>query len=141
LTVICLDEHLPTVRRCNQWLRQHQDFSILYNEALRDRLAIFEEQLIQIPDEAARDVQIVKKGGSEQRIIDPARITAAKLRVEVRRLHLKAGNPAKWGDVSTLNVKSADPDDFSNLSAEELEQRIADLEAKNSVVKGARKVA
>jgi hypothetical protein len=35
LTVICLDEHLPTVRRCNQWLRSHQDFKILYNEALR----------------------------------------------------------------------------------------------------------
>ena len=126
---------MPTVRRCNQWLRSHQDFKILYDEALRDRLAIFEEQLIQIPDEAARDVQIVKKGNSERRILDPARITAAKLRVEVRRLHLKAGNPAKWGDTSTLITKSADPDDLSNLSAEELERRIADLEAKNASVR------
>jgi hypothetical protein len=42
---------------------------------------------------------------------------------------LKAGRPAKWGDASTLITKSAD-DDFSNLSAEELERRIADIERK-----------
>jgi hypothetical protein len=125
---------MPTVRRCGQWLRSQQDFKILYDEALRDRLAIFEEQLIQIPDEAARDVQIVRKGNSDQRIIDPGRITAAKLRVEVRRLHLKAGNPAKWSETSTLVTKSAD-DDLSNMSAEELERRIAELEQKNASVR------
>jgi hypothetical protein len=94
LTVICLDEHLPTVRRCNQWLRDHGEFAALYQSALSDRLSIFEEQIIQIPDEAARDFDEVKSKGSVRRVLDPGKLTAAKLRVEVRRLHLKAGKPA-----------------------------------------------
>jgi hypothetical protein len=121
LTVILLDAHLPTVRRCNAWLREHTEFRTLYEQALQDRLAIFEEQLVQIPDEAALDIQEVKKGNTVTRVLDPARITAAKLRVEVRRLHLKAGRPEKWGETSTLITKSADLDDPTNMSAEELD--------------------
>ena len=29
---ICLDEHLPTVRRVTQWLRENQDFATLYRD-------------------------------------------------------------------------------------------------------------
>lgn len=97
LTVICLDEHLPTVRRCNQWLRDHGEFAALYQSALSDRLSIFEEQIIQIPDEAARDFDEVKSKGNVRRVLDPGKLTAAKLRVEVRRLHLKAGKPDNIG--------------------------------------------
>jgi hypothetical protein len=131
LTVMCEnEEHLPTVRRVKIWLKQHQDFKMLFDEAQQDRLFIFEEQLVQIADDVVRDFDIVTKGKETRRVLDPARITGAKLRVEVRRLHLKAGNPAKWGETSTLITKSAD-DDFSNLSAEELERRIADIERKD----------
>lgn len=93
LTVICLDEHMPTVRRCNQSLREHTEFKALYDQSLQDRLSIFEEQIIQIPDEAARDFDEVKSKGSVRRVLDPGKLTAAKLRVEVRRMHLKAGRP------------------------------------------------
>jgi hypothetical protein len=140
LTVICLDQHLPTVRRCNMWLRQRPEFAALYEQPLQDRLAIFEEQLIQIPDEAARDFDVVTKGNNSKRVLDPAKVTMAKLRVEVRRLHLKAGRPQKWGDTSTLITRSEDPFDPSNLSAEELERRISEIEQKDRIVK-ANKVA
>jgi hypothetical protein len=136
LTVICLDEHLPTVRRCNMWLRLHPEFAALYEQSLQDRLAIFEEQLIQIPDEAARDLDVITDKKGTRRIQDPAKVTMAKLRVEVRRMHLKAGRPQKWGDVSTLITKTDDPFDPANLSAEELERRIAEIEAKDRTVKG-----
>jgi hypothetical protein len=135
LTVILLDAHLPTVRRANAWLREHTEFRTLYEQALQDRLAIFEEQLVQIPDEAARDIQEVKKGNTLTRVLDPARITAAKLRVEVRRLHLKAGRPEKWGETSTLITKSADLDDPANMSTEELERRIAEIVEKDRAMK------
>jgi hypothetical protein len=59
-------------------------------------------------------------------------VTAAKLRIEVRRLHLKAGRPQKWGETSTVITKS-DEEDVSTLSAEELERRIADLDDKARV--------
>jgi hypothetical protein len=50
---------------------------------------------------------------------------------------LKAGRPQKWGDSTTLNVKSDDPNDCSNLSDAELQRRLADIEAKNSVFRSA----
>ena len=135
LTVICLDEHMPTVRRCNAWLREHSDFAALYQQSLQDRLAIFEEQLIQIPDEVARDFDVTTKGNNTKRTLDPAKVTAAKLRVEVRRLHLKALRPEKWGETSTLITKSDEAFDPSKLSAEELERQIAELELKDRTFK------
>jgi hypothetical protein len=137
LTVICLDESMPTVRRCNQWLRDHGEFAALYQAALSDRLSIFEEQIIQIPDEAARDFDEVKSKGSVRRILDPGKLTAAKLRVEVRRLHLKAGKPQKWGDSTTLITKSDDAFDPAGMNAEELERQIADIEHKSRPVRAA----
>ena len=131
LTVICLDPHMPTVRRCNAWLREHVEFRLLYGQSLEDRLSIFEEDLVRIPDEAARDFDEVKVKGSVKRVIDPGKITVAKLRVEVRRLHLKAGKPAKWGDSAQIVVKSGDEFDTSNMSAEQLEHELAELEFKS----------
>lgn len=135
LTVICLDDHTPTVRRCNAWLREHSEFKLLFEQSLQDRLSIFEEQIIQIPDEAARDFDVVKIKGTEKRVLDPARITSAKLRVEVRRLHLIAGRPNKWGSSTTLITKSDDGFDPANLSADELEKQIAEFEKKSRIVR------
>ena len=131
---ICELDHLPTLRRCNQWLRDDSAFNQLYKSALDDRLSIFEEQVIQIADDMKRDFKTVIKNGREQRVADPEMVARAKLRIEVRFRHLKAGRPSKWGDVSTLVTKSAD-DDFSNMSDAELERHIAEMEAKDRVIK------
>jgi hypothetical protein len=139
LTVICLDEHLPTVRRFNLWLKTYPELNKLFEVALQDRLVIFEDDTIRICDEAARDFDIVTdKKGRSRRILDPAKIQAARQRVECRFRHLKAGSPQKWGDSSTLSVKSEDPFDPSNLSAESLEKMIADIEAKDRVLRPAK---
>ncbi len=105
-------------------------------ERTGDRLSIFEEQIIQIPDEAARDFDEVKSKGNVRRVLDPGKLTAAKLRVEVRRLHLKAGKPQKWGDSATIITKSDDAFDPSNMNAEELERQIADIEHKSRITGG-----
>lgn len=77
------------------------------------------------------------RNGRTVRVLDGEAIARAKLRVELRFRHLKAGRPNKWGDVSTLNVKSEDPMDCSNLSTEELERRLADIEAKDRIMRAA----
>jgi hypothetical protein len=136
---ICLDEHLPTVRRCNTWLRDNTEFNLLYQSALNDRLNIFEEEVIQIADDMKHDFRTVIKNGREKRVADPDMVARARLRIEVRFKHLKAGKPSKWGDVSTLNVKSQDEFDTSNLSADELEAQIAQIENKSRI--STRKVA
>ena len=137
LTVICLDEHMPTVRKANTWLHEHTEFKILFDQSLQDRLNIFEEQIIQFPDEAAHEYIEVKKGNTVQRVQDTGKVQAAKLQVEVRRLHLKAGRPAKWGDSATIITKSADEFDPANMSAEDLERHIAEIEKKSRVVRAA----
>jgi hypothetical protein len=137
LLIICDDEHLPTMRRCKQWMNEHEDFHALYKDSLNDGLDIFEEQVIQIADDASRDFKVVARSGRTVRVLDGEAIARAKLRVEVRFRHLKAGRPNKWGDSTTLNVKSEDSLDASNLSDEALEKRLADMEIKDRIMKAA----
>jgi hypothetical protein len=133
---ICEDEHLPTMRRCNQWLKEHSDFAALYRESINDRLNIFEEQVIKIADDMKNDWRTVTKNGRERRVVDPDVIMRAKLRIEVRFKHLKALRPEKWGEQSTLITKSGD--DISDMPFDELERKLAELETKERVVKESR---
>jgi terminase small subunit-like protein len=128
---ICDDEHLPTMRRTNQWMRDRPEFLQLYQSAINDRLSIFEEEVIKIADDMTHDFKTIIKNGREKRVPDPEMVARARLRIEVRFKHLKAGRPQKWGDVSTLNVKNQDEFDPASFSAEELEKQIADIENKS----------
>jgi hypothetical protein len=51
---ICAGEHLPTVRRATQWLKESPEFAALYRDSISDRLTIFEEEVIKIADDASR---------------------------------------------------------------------------------------
>jgi hypothetical protein len=137
LTVLCREDAMPTMRRCNQWLKEYSEFAALMDMSKNDRLNIFEEEVIEIADDMKNDFKTVIKNGKEKRIVDPEVIARAKLRIEVRFRHLKSGRPQRWGDVSTLITKSDDPNDAANLSAEELEKRIADLDVKTRVFRAA----
>ena len=131
---ICVDEHMPTVRRVTQWLRESPEFAALYKDSINDRLTIFEEEVIKIADDASRDFRDVVRHGRPTRVLDGDAIARAKLRVEVRLKHLKAYKPSIWGEQSTLNVKQSDPLDLDNMTTEELAAKIAELEHKEAVV-------
>jgi hypothetical protein len=131
---ICVDEHMPTVRRVTQWLRESPEFAALYKDSINDRLTIFEEEVIKIADDASRDFRDVVRNGRPTRVLDGDAIARAKLRVEVRLKHLKAYKPSIWGEQSTLNVKQSDPLDLDNMTSEELAAKIAELEHKDRVV-------
>ena len=132
---ICADENMPTVRRVNEWLKDHSDFKVLYDDAIKDRLTIFEEQIIEISDDMQNDFKTIVKNGRERRVVDPEVIARAKLRVDSRHKYLKAYKPERWGEQSTLNVKNEDTNDAANMSLPELEAKIAELEHKDRVVK------
>jgi hypothetical protein len=137
LTSMCREDDMPTMRRCHQWLKERPEFQSLFNMSIQDRLFVFEEEVVEIADDMKDDFKTVIKNGKEKRVADPEMVARAKLRIEVRFKHLKAGKPSKWGDVSTLITKSDDPNSVANLSAEELEKRLADLDGKNSVFRSA----
>jgi hypothetical protein len=134
LISVCLDEHLPSMRQCNRWLRQYPEFNELYQSAINDRLNIFEEEVIKIADDMRHDFRTVIKNGQEKRVADPEMVARAKLRIEVRFRHLKALRPQRWGETSTLITKSAE-DDPANFTAEELEKQIAEIESRSRVAK------
>jgi hypothetical protein len=131
---ICVDEHMPTVRRVTQWLRESPEFAALYKDSINDRLTIFEEEVIKIADDASRDFREVVRHGRPTRVLDGDAIARAKLRVEVRLKHLKAYKPSIWGEQSTLNVKQGDPLDLDQMTTEEIAAKIAELEHKDRVV-------
>ncbi len=135
LVTICNDENMPTMRRCNQWMRENIDFQGAYKDAIERRLDIFEDQLITICDDASKDFRLVNKRGKQVRVFDPEAILRSKLRVEARRWHLKAYRPAKWGETSTLNVREADAFDPQNMTEDELNKTIAEIEKKSGIVK------
>jgi terminase small subunit-like protein len=102
LISICGDEHLPTVRRVTQWLRESPEFAALYKDSINDRLTIFEEEVIKIADDASRDFRDVVRNGRTTRVLDGDAIARAKLRVEIRLKHLRAFKPSIWGESQTL---------------------------------------
>jgi hypothetical protein len=132
---ICDDPHLPTMRQAYRWMAEHDEFKALFRSAIEDRLNIFEEQVVQIADDMSRDYKRVLKNGVEKRVPDPEQIARARLRIEVRFRHLKAGRPQKWGDAQTLTVKSDDGLNVTELSMEQLEAKIAAIEKKSSIVR------
>ena len=123
------------MRRVTQWIRESPEFAALYRDSINDRLTIFEEEVIKIADDASRDFRDVVRNGRPTRVLDGDAIARAKLRVEVRLKHLKAYKPSMWGETSTLNVRSSDQNDIDNMSQEELEKKIAELETKEAVVR------
>jgi hypothetical protein len=99
---ICTLDNMPTQRQCLRWLNSDTAFNALYQSALNDRLNVFEEQVVQIADDMARDFKTVVKNGVEKRVFDPEMVARAKLRIEVRFRHLKAGRPQKWLESAQL---------------------------------------
>jgi hypothetical protein len=70
LTKICLDHEMRTVRSVTQWKKDHKEFALLYDEAIRDRLDIFEDEVVTIADESENDFKLVKKNGKQVRVLD-----------------------------------------------------------------------
>ena len=132
---ICKESDMPTVRSVNRWLKQHADFAALHKEAINDRLNVFEDQIVTISDESEHDFKIVTKGGKSTRVFDAEVVSRAKLRIDVRKAHLRAYRPDRWAETSTLITKSVD--DVSELTQDELEKKLSDLETKDAVVRAA----
>jgi hypothetical protein len=137
LTNICKEPEMPTTRMVTQWKKEHHEFRVLYDDAIKDRLDIFEDEVVTIADESENDFKLVKKGGKQVKVLDAEVISRAKLRVDVRKAHLKAYRPERWGEQSTLNVNNYDAMDPANMGQEELEKALADLEDKSETVRAA----
>jgi terminase small subunit-like protein len=132
---ICKDPDMPTMRSVIEWKKYRSDFKALYDEAIRDRLDIFEDELVTIADDGSQDIKTITKGGKATKVLDGEVISRAKLRVDVRKAHLRAYRPERWAEQSTINLNSNGGDDPNNMTSEELERRIAELDEKDFTIK------
>jgi hypothetical protein len=135
LTIICKEPEMPTTRVVIQWKKEHKEFALLYDEAIRDRLDIFEYDLLTIADDSRQDIKTITKGSKVTKTLDGEVISRAKLRVDVRKAHLRAFRPERWSEQSTLNVNNYDAMDLDNMTQEEMDKKIAELESKEAVVR------
>ena len=87
-----------------------------------------------IADDSEKDFRIVNKNGKTTKVLDAEVVSRAKLRIEVRKAHLKAYRPERWGEQSTLNVNNSG-DKLDQMSIADLEKKIADLDEKDRIVK------
>lgn len=127
---ICKDEGMPFPRLVMRWKALHADFAHLFKLAIGDRLDMFEEQIIQISDDASCDLTANGKPNSTG-------VVRAKVRIDTRLRHLKAYRPERWGEAVTVKNVDTRDEDLSQLDDAQLEQRIADLERKSASVHGA----
>jgi hypothetical protein len=131
---ICKDDDMLTVRSVIQWKKERSDFRQLYDEAINDRLSIFEDEIVTIADDGSQDIKTITKGNKTTKILDGEVISRAKLRVDVRKAHLRAYRPERWAEQSTLNVNN-NGDNVDAMNIEELEKKIAEIDEKDNIVK------
>ena len=63
--------------------------------------AMFEDML-DIADDASRDIRMVGDEGNEREVVDHEHIARSKLRVDTRKWNLSRMNPRKYGDKVAL---------------------------------------
>ena len=80
LTIICRENDMPTMRRCQQWLKEHADFQALFNMSIQDSLFVFEEQVVEIADDIKNDFRTVIKNGKEKRVAAPDMVARSKIK-------------------------------------------------------------
>jgi hypothetical protein len=95
---ICREAGMPAFRTVLDWVRQKPDFAEMYNQALRDRLDFFADQIIEIADDNANDWTQTTRGGQQLTVLDHEHIQRARLRIDTRKYLMSVGNPRRYSE-------------------------------------------
>ena len=110
LRSICRGDDMPAKSTVLLWAANDKDFSDQYTRAMLCRADHHFDEVLEIADD--EDLKPDDK----------------RVRVDARKWVLGRMNPKKYGDRSTVDMNH----NYRNLSTEELEARLAKLEAGNS---------
>ena len=123
LIAICRSEGMPTAGAVRYWVSQdHDGFAARYAQARARGLEHLADEILELSDEANRDVKVNQDG---REIVDYEVVARSKLRVDSRKWLLSKLMPKVYGDKLDLNhsgemALKAIPDDG-------LDARIANL--------------
>lgn len=114
LRKICKRPGMPNMTKIMRWLREHADFREQYARAREEQAEALLEEVLEIADEC---------------VPDAAEIAKAKLRVDTRKWYITKVAPKKYGDKITteLTGKDGGPIQYSDITDEELEERLKEL--------------
>jgi hypothetical protein len=117
---LCGEDTELTRRIVYGWTLSHSDFGALYAQACEKRVQAFENDILEIADDADRDYRETLKGG---RGPDKELILRSKIRIEGRQWIMSRRNPQQWGDKQSVDVSG----NIMLLSPEERVQKALQL--------------
>jgi hypothetical protein len=123
------DEGLPSARTVHRWLNANEAFRQSYLRARERQADLLFDQCLEIADDNSNDTKLVGAEGAEHEAANSEWISRSKLRVDTRLRMAGKLAPKKYGDAVHLKHSAPDggPIQYTDLSDEELERRIAQL--------------
>jgi terminase small subunit-like protein len=107
LTDICRDPDMPHVRSVHNWIAEDRDgFAKRYKKARDIGCDTMADDMVDIADDRSYDwIVRTNKDGTTEAMLDPERVSKARLRFEARRWRLSKMLPRTYGDRLDLNAK------------------------------------
>lgn len=117
LTDICRDPDMPHLRSVQSWLTEDRNgFAARYKRARDIGCNIMADDMVDIADDRDHDwIVRTHKDGSTDAILDPERVSKARLRFEARRWRLSKMLPRTYGDRLDLNAKHDSGEGWAEL--------------------------
>lgn len=129
LRSVCSDEGMPSKQTALRWLTKHEEFRAQYVRAKEQGAEALAEEMFDIADDGANDW--MERHNSEGEAIgwqlNGEHVRRSQLRIDTRKWYLSKIMPKKYGDKQQLEHSGRI--DYANVSDEELDRRIAELQA------------
>lgn len=115
----------PNIRSIINWRRTAPGFGDMYEQAFRDRLEVWSEEIMTVSDDARNDwMDRQLASGAIIRSPDPETAARSRLRLDARKWLLSKLHPERYGELVKLdaNVKSQnthfiDPETLAAIKA------------------------
>lgn len=130
LRSICKDDNVPCKQTVLRWLSQDEEFRAQYVRAKELSAEAIAEEMFDIADEGSND-WMERLNGEGEAIgwqLNGEHVQRSRLRIDTRKWYLSKIMPKKWGDKQQL--EHSGHINYSELSDEDIERRIAQLERK-----------
>jgi hypothetical protein len=100
LRSICRADGMPSLGTVMRWLAKHPEFRLQYASAREAQSEVHQEELLEISDNCADDVQILLGDEEQTELgrINHSAIARAKLQIDTRKWVMSKMQPKKYGD-------------------------------------------
>jgi terminase small subunit-like protein len=117
LTDICRDPDMPNIRSVHNWRTQDREgFAARYKRARDIGCETIADEMMDIADDRSGDwIVRTHKDGTTEAILDPERISRARMRLDARRWRLSKMQPRTYGDRPDLKAEHDSIDPWAEL--------------------------